>query len=321
VFNRCDSRDREAIEANLPFAVASASLARVRTDNPVGPTRGTSLRMELRSSSRLIGSARDLQFSKGTIDGAWYLPFAGGTLATRLRFGAVIGTKLSFNRNVQFFVPPQERLYAGGATSVRGFQQNELGSLVYIAQDAPDTVAIPDTVLGEIMLVVDSERQRVLRRVPVGGNSLVVGNIDYRFRTPFLPDLLQFSVFTDAGEVWNRGYTSERFGFRRLRWTPGVGIRVFSPVGPIQVNAAYNPYGYPLGPIYFDAPPVGQSGGGVSAPLYCVSPNNRLPMLRDEDGRLTGVQAQGSCPPNFAPTRQNNFFSRLTFTFSIGPDF
>jgi hypothetical protein len=321
VFNRCDSRDREAIEANLPFAVASASLARVRTDNPVGPTRGTSLRMELRSSSRLIGSARDLQFSKGTIDGAWYLPFAGGTLATRLRFGAVIGTKLSFNRNVQFFVPPQERLYAGGATSVRGFQQNELGSLVYIAQDRPDTVAIPDSAPGKVMFVVDSVRQRVLRRVPVGGNSLVVGNIDYRFRTPFLPDLLQFSVFTDAGEVWNRGYTSERFGFRRLRWTPGVGIRVFSPVGPIQVNAAYNPYGYPLGPIYFDAPPVEQPGGGVLAPLYCVSPNNRLPMLRDADGQLNGLQAQGSCPANFAPTRQNNFFNRLTFTFSIGPDF
>lgn len=316
VFNRCNSEDREKIQANLPFAVASAALARIRTDNPVSPTRGTSLRMELRSASRLIGSSGDLQFSKGTIDGAWYQPFAGGTLAARLRLGAVIGTKLSFNRNVQFFVPPQERLYAGGATSVRGFQQNELGSLVYIARDEPvefDSAGV--TYLRPEPL------GRVLRRVPVGGNSLVVGNIDYRFRTPLLPDLLQFSVFADAGEVWDRGYTREQFGFRRLRWTPGASLRVFSPVGPIQVNAAYNPYNYPNGPLYFDALPREVPGVGLVAPLYCVSPGNLL--VYDP---VTQTQAERTpdglgCPANFAPTRRNNFFSRLTFTFSIGPDF
>lgn len=306
VFNRCNSEDRIAIQSNLPLAVASAALARVQTDNQVSPTRGTSLRMEIRSASRVIGSARDLQFNKGTIDGAWYQPLAGGTLATRLRLGAVIGTRLSFNRNVRFFVPPQERLYAGGATSVRGFQQNELGALVYIAQDFPDT-----TIVGgnDTTLTVDSAR-RVLRRVPIGGNSLVVGNIDYRFRTPLWPDLLQFSVFTDAGEVWNRGESRQRFGFERLRWTPGVGIRVFSPVGPVQVNVAYNPYRYPFGPIYYDTPPV----AGRSR-LYCVSPDNRLPVTE-------GEQAEGECRADtFRPEGRTSFFSRLAFTFSIGPDF
>jgi outer membrane protein insertion porin family len=303
VFNRCDRASREAIQANLPLAVASAAVARVRTDNVVSPTRGSAIRLELRSSSRFIGSDPDLQFHKGTADAAWYWPLVGGTLATRVRFGAVIGTKLSLNRNVQFFVPPQERLYAGGATSVRGFHQNELGRLVYIAQDFPDTVLVD----GEVTLEVDPAR-RVLRRVPVGGNSLVVGNIDYRFRTPLLPDLVQFSVFTDAGEVWDRGDSRQRFGFQRLRWTPGIGVRVFTPVGPVQVNAAYNPYDYPSGQIYYDAPPVGQT-----APLYCVSPDNGLPVI-------AGVQAEGPCPDNFRPDRRTKF-SRLTFTFSIGPDF
>jgi outer membrane protein insertion porin family len=304
VFNRCDSESRAAIQANLPLAVASAAAARVRTDNQVSPTRGTSLRLEFRTSSRALGSASDLQFSKGTVDGAWYRPLRGGTLAARLRLGAVVGTHLSFDNNVRFFVPPQERLYAGGATSVRGFQQNELGALVYIAADPPDTV----TVNGEPTLRVDAQG-RVLRRVPVGGNSLVVGNLDYRFRTPFLPDLLQFSVFTDAGEVWNRGEVTRGFGFERLRWTPGIGLRIFSPVGPVQVNAAYNPYPYPSGPIYYDAPPV----AGIS-PLYCVSPDNNLPVT-------DGKQAEGLCPPTFRPDRSWRFFSRLTFTFSIGPDF
>jgi outer membrane protein assembly factor BamA len=306
VFNRCDEVDREALQANQPLAIASATLARVRTDNQLSPTRGTSLRMELRSASRLIGSDPDLQFNKGTVDATWYRPFGGGTLAARLRLGAVIGTKLSFNKNVRFFVPPQERLYAGGATSVRGFQQNELGSLVYIARNEPDSVRS-----GSSVFLHDTSGQ-VLRRVPVGGNSLVVGNLDYRFRTPLLPDLVQFSVFTDAGEVWNRGESTRGFGFQRLRWTPGVGIRVFSPVGPVQVNVAYNHYPNPEGALYYDAPFNELTN---SAPLYCVTPGNTLPVVG-------GQQPEGSiCPATFSPDKKENFFSRLTFTFSIGPDF
>jgi outer membrane protein insertion porin family/translocation and assembly module TamA len=305
VFNRCDSDSRAAMGADLPLAVASAALARVRTDNQVSPSRGSVLRLEVRSASRAIGSAADLQFNKGTVDGAWYRPIRGGTLAARLRLGAVVGTQLSFD-NVRFFVPPQERLYAGGATSVRGFQQNELGQLVYIAANPPN-----DTVVNGIpAYTVDSSRS-VLRRVPVGGNSLVVGNVDFRFRTPLFPDLLQFSVFADAGEVWNRGEENRRFGFEQLRWTPGIGMRVFSPVGPVQVNVAYNPYPYPAGPIYYDAPfdPVTRR-----APLYCVTPGNDL--------RVTnGDQAEGICPSTFRPERPGGPFSRLTFTFSIGPDF
>jgi outer membrane protein assembly factor BamA len=305
VFNRCELSDRTAIESNQPLAIASAALARVRTDNQLSPTRGTSLRMELRSASRVIGSDPDLQFNKGTVDAAWYRPFAGGTLAARVRLGAVIGTRLSFNKNVRFFVPPQERLYAGGATSVRGFQQNELGSLVYIARDPP-----ADSTVGGVTFKVDTTG-RVLRRVPIGGNSLVVGNLDYRFRTPLLPDLVQFSVFTDAGEVWNRGESTRGFGFQRLRWTPGVGVRVFSPVGPVQVNVAYNPYPNPQGALYYDAPfdPVRNT-----APLYCVTPGNRVPVT-------DGQQNAPVCPGTFSPDRPDNFFSRLTFTFSIGPDF
>src|SRR5918999_454098 len=305
VFNRCDSDTRAAIEANLRLAVASAALARVRTDNQVSPSRGSVLRLELRSASRAIGSAPDLQFNKGTIDGAWYRPIRGGTLAARLRLGAVVGTQLSFEDNVRFFVPPQERLYAGGATRVRGFQQNELGSLVYIARDPPQASVVDG------VTVLQDTSGRVLRRVPVGGNSLIVGNVDYRFRTPLLPDLLQFSVFADAGEVWNRGESTRGFGFDRLRWTPGIGMRVFSPVGPVQVNVAYNPYPNRDGPLYYDAP---FDPGTGTAPLYCVTPGNGLPVTG-------GSQAAGDCRADFRPDRSARLFSRLTFTFSIGPDF
>ena len=51
----------------------------------------------------------------------------------------MLGRTLSFGDSIGF-VPPEERLYAGGASSVRGFQQNELGDLIYIAEDAPGTI-------------------------------------------------------------------------------------------------------------------------------------------------------------------------------------
>ena len=84
---------------------------------------------------------------------------------------------------------------------------------------------------------------------------------------------------------------------------------MFSPVGPIQVNAAYNPYPRPAGPIYYDAPfdPVTRT-----APLYCVTPGNDIP-ITDPSSK--------ACPADFKPQQSRSFFGRLTFTFSIGPDF
>ena len=35
-----------------------------------------------------------------------------------------------------------------------------------------------------------------------------------------------------------------------LRFTPGAGVRVASPVGPIRVDLGFNPYPRPTGPLY-----------------------------------------------------------------------
>ena len=152
VFNRCDSESRALLTgSNRPLAVASAHLDRLRTDNPVNPRSGTALRLDLRGAAKAIGSDDDLQFIKGLADGSFYRPVSPGvTFAARLRLGTVLGRNFSFGDTVGF-VPPEERLYAGGAASVRGFQQNELGDLIYIAEDAPrdDGRGAADTVFFE----------------------------------------------------------------------------------------------------------------------------------------------------------------------------
>jgi outer membrane protein insertion porin family/translocation and assembly module TamA len=317
VFSACDAQSRDAItNRNRLVAVASAHLERIRTDNALNPSRGTAVRLDLRGAGRQTGSNRDIQFVKGLSDVSGYLGVRSGvTFAARLRLGAVTSPSLSFQDAVGF-VPPEERLYAGGASSVRGFQQNELGDLIYIANARPDTIrGQGDTVYFE------ASDKSVLRRVPKGGNSLIVGNLELRLRSAFFPELIQYALFADAGDVWERGkvgraHKASALWLDNLRWTPGIGVRVFTPVGPFQANVGYNPYLAPNGPIYYDQA-VNEQG---VAPLYCVSPGNRIPAVPGSGGVLEQVQGR-DCPSTFAPNQSRTFLNRLTFTFSIGPDF
>ena len=321
VFNRCDAESRALItDRNRPLAVASAHADRLRTDNPINPRSGTALRLDVRGAAKEIGSDPEIQFLKGLLDASVYRPAGPAvTLAARVRFGAVLGRTLSFGDPVGF-IPPQERLYAGGAASVRGYQQNELGDLIYIAENVP--TPRPGTSADTIYLDVP-DIARVRRVVPIGGNSLIVANFEARIRSPFYPELVQITLFADAGDVWQRGRTvgvsshkASALWLNELRWTPGVGLRVFTPVGPFQANVGYNPFARPAGAIYYDQAPSPQG----FAPLYCVSPRNTIPAVRNQNGELE--QLSGStCPATFQPGQSRTFLSRLTVTFSIGPDF
>jgi outer membrane protein insertion porin family/translocation and assembly module TamA len=228
----------------------------------------------------------------------------------RLRGGVVVGSNLSLS-NPTRYIPPEERLYAGGANSVRGFYQNELGSLLYIAQGF-DSVTVDDST----RLFASPNGVPPFRVVPVGGNALVVMNFEYRVPDPFFPSLLQWSFFTDGGEVWTRGATGTSLAFSQIRWTPGVGMRVFTPVGPLEVNVGYNPYPRPRGPIYYDASVDRETG---VAPLYCVSPGNAIPVHVLPGGGYS--QVEQACPATFQPSEATGFFRRLTLTFSIGTGF
>jgi outer membrane protein insertion porin family/translocation and assembly module TamA len=322
LFSRCTPDDRAFItDQNRRLAVVSAHVDRVRTDNPLNPRAGTVVRLDVRTSLRELYSDPQLEFLKGLGDVSYYKGLASGvTFAARLRVGAVLGRTLSFS-DATGFVPPEERLYAGGATSVRGFEQNALGDLIYIAESAPATVQGPgDTVYFRLGATTDSLGVR--RVVPVGGNSLIVGNFELRIRSRLLPELLQYTVFADAGDVWQReAALTERshakLFLNGLKWTPGLGVRVFTPVGPFQVTAGYNPFRQPRGPIYYDAPPSPTTG---FAPLYCVTPGNTVPAVLGTHGVYEQVP-NFPCPKDFQPEAKTGFFNRLTYNFSIGTDF
>jgi hypothetical protein len=167
---------------------------------------------------------------------------------------------------------------------------------------------------------------RPRRQVPVGGNTLFVGNIDYRFRSPVLPQLLQFTVFGDVGTVWNR-QTHTSFGGFRPYWTPGMGVRVFSPLGPIQVNAGYNPYSPYIGQALYTPSRalVEQGFTGVYCAMKENTPASQVPVATlqpTENGKAEWKPDQGAtCPRTYQPPRAKRWINRLTFTFSIGSDF
>jgi outer membrane protein assembly factor BamA len=132
------------------------------------------------------------------------------------------------------FVPPEQRFYAGGSNDVRGYGRNELGPLVYVV---PRSALIDDA-------TIDPDSLELVRPAATGGNRIGIANLEMRLPMPFLGDRFRLGAFVDAGALWNGGEPA------RIRVTPGVGLRVTSPVGPIRLDVAWNHYRLESGPVY-----------------------------------------------------------------------
>jgi outer membrane protein insertion porin family/translocation and assembly module TamA len=306
VFNACQEEDRARLQQRLRTATLGWSITRNRANDPVNPNHGSIARLDLRHASRYILSDSSIQFNKAIGDVSWYLPGGGANvLALRLRAGSVFGRNLSFGRNgdVPDFVPQQERLFAGGAQTVRGFRQNELGPQVYVA-DRFDTVATGNVVGGQRTFYLQAptvgttgqlDESVGTRAVPTGGNRLVVANAEYRLRPPVLSDLLQLVAFVDAGNVWDKRVGSDVI---TLFATPGFGMRVASPFGPIRVDFGYNPHRPSPGAIFHE------DVNNEDRPLYCVTPGNTIEYVNESSSavpRYRAVDTSAQCPASYQP--------------------
>lgn len=312
LFSICEEEARRTLLELRWQAVASAVITRSRVDNLANPAQGSLARLELRHASTTIGSDPRIQFNRGVVDGALYRRLSSGIIfASRVRLGSVIGASIRVDGETRrAFIPPQERLYAGGANTVRGFQQNELGPVVYrIPPESIDSVLRGDTLFFEV-----TNAARVERVEPLGGDNVIIASLESRIASPILKDFLQYALFVDAGAVWNERRAGLREKFPGLRVTPGAGVRVYTPVGPVRLDVGYNPYDRPPGAAF-----VLSGAPGGEQPLYCVSPGNKLPVTEREG--LPGLQAEGPCPASFAPPRGRSFFRRLTFQLAIGQAF
>lgn len=220
-------------------------LVRNTTNSLLEPSRGTLLTGEVRWGASVIGADRLSRFAKAVLElGVYQRVSRSGVFAWRVRLGGVVAPPAprDLGGERQRFVPPEERFFLGGATSVRGFAQNALGPVVRVI----DTLSVRDTVafINEATGARDTLAGR-LRTSAVGGNHVALVNAE--LRVP-LSGRLSAAVFVDAGRVIEGG--DQFFDLATFRVTPGFGVRLGSPLGPIRLDIAYNASDPPAGDLF-----------------------------------------------------------------------
>lgn len=219
-FQVCLPEDLERMSEPRFRNTIGANYVRDRTDHPLDASRGYIMRSGIAWAAPWLGST--LTFLRATTEGTAYRTVRPGwVVAGSLRLGNFFQTAtLNPDRPDDDFLPPEERFYAGGATTVRGFAPNRLGHGVYVTSDT----------VGDIRAEF----------VPIGGTAFGVANAEVRFPSPILRRQLRLAAFVDAGAV-GTGNVWE-LDAKEWRFTPGVGMRIATPVGPARVDVAYNPY-------------------------------------------------------------------------------
>ena len=241
-FSACTPALIELQQERRRLGLLTAAASFPHANSPIDPTRGYIAILEAAISSRVLLSSSEQEFSRLLGNIAWYRTLSREVvLSWRVRGGIV------FARNFQAasdaggsnvsFVPLEQRFYGGGANDVRGFQQNELGPVVYVVpKSALDSAGTPAQLTNN-----------QVRVAPTGGNTIVVGNVELRFPSPVFRSRMRLALFLDAGSVWDRSDSASR---KLIRFTPGAGVRFATPLGPARFDVAYNPYARQAGPLY-----------------------------------------------------------------------
>lgn len=195
----------------LKLSTFSTAWLRDTRDDPIEPSRGNFNTLNFSVASKLYGSEANLVSFFGQHQSHRRVG-RSAVLATSLRLG-LIGP---YGDTPE--VPISERFFAGGSTSLRGFDLDMAGPL--------------DPVTNK----------------PLGGNALVILNAELRIP---VSGNFAFAPFYDTGNVFAR---IKDIGLSRFTNTLGFGVRYKTPFGPLRVDLGFNlspPSGFPATQIFF----------------------------------------------------------------------
>jgi outer membrane protein insertion porin family len=163
-------------------------------DNPFNPTSGSLYGLVMKFASKAFLS--EVEFIKGTFESSWYFGLRKWlVLALALKGGA----SHSFDDDEE--LPLVERFFLGGRTTVRGYENDNLGP-----KGADDT--------------------------PTGGNFFALTNAELRFN---VGKGFGIVTFIDSGNVWQTDADIDG----DLKSTVGAGLRYYTPVGPVRIDYGY----------------------------------------------------------------------------------
>jgi outer membrane protein insertion porin family len=181
------------------------TVTRNTVDDRYFPTRGS----EIWITGAIAGLGGDNYFYSAKAGASWFHPLVGDLV---LHLRATAGMIRAYNNNNRGEgVPLPERLYVGGIKTLRGFEYGMAGPVDMKTDES----------LGALNMV--------------------------SFQTELLYPLskaigLRGAVFYDVGKGWGGAQPGDDTAdsFLPLRHAVGVGIRWYSPFGPISIDWGYN---------------------------------------------------------------------------------
>lgn len=183
------------VEGSQIIARITPALTLDYRDNVLDPRRGSFHTVSVDLAGPYLGS--EVSFVKSRLETAWYLDWLSPVV---IALGGRLGLATPLSDTAA--LPIEDRFYAGGASTVRGYAQDKIGPLDSVGN-------------------------------PTGGNALVILNAEGRFP---IWRWLSGVVFVDTGavvpEVGDLGSASFKTGV-------GGGIRVKTPVGPLRLDVGY----------------------------------------------------------------------------------
>ncbi len=280
-FGVCDQATIGAVSRARRLSPLALTASTGTVDNPLSPRRGILGRFEIEHASALTFS--QFRYNRAVAELSYYRPapvLPSVTLAARVRGGFVRALGGARNPAGQGgeggadfqLLHPRTRFYAGGAQSVRGYGENQLGPrvLTIAPGDLREYVGAGDRRLvvplggcagtdRESLTECLNNRQTVRLRDlpgstdtssalaypiadgsftprPLGGTALLEANVEARF--PVWRQLYG-AVFVDMGMLGEGSLRDVSSGTRAI--TPGFGVRYRSPVGAVRVDLGIRP--------------------------------------------------------------------------------
>lgn len=164
------------------------------TDRPLDPTRGFRLSGSVTPFPGFLGSTVDMTRAQASAAGYYAVDEAARlVLAGRVQVGSIFGASL-------LDIPANQRFFAGGGGSVRGFAYKSLGPQA----------------LGE----------------PIGGRSLLEGSLEARWK---ITETIGLVPFVDAGTAFESSLPDFN---ENIRVAAGLGLRYYTSLGPIRLDVA-----------------------------------------------------------------------------------
>lgn len=187
-----DQRGNDENFASISFPLSFGWDA---SNDLLNPTGGGRFVVQLAPYQDFITT--DLRFVKAYASTTHYLEVTSApslVLASRAAAGTIMGAS-------RFSIPADERFYAGGGGSIRGYPYQKVGPL---------------------------ENDK-----PLGGRSVAELSLEARLR---VTEQFGLVAFLDGGTAFTAGFLESG---EQFRWGTGAGLRYFTPIGPFRLDVGF----------------------------------------------------------------------------------